>query len=253
MRRDYLENMKADGFEEFLSACESIKNCKYILAESKITALLKSIADNKRLYALFGNVLYGFDYNCVFSESVNGGVFSLPSDPASAIALVFRILLDIDSGKMSLRNFLEAYFYGVSINESYARFCLEIIAPFESYCRAAFSQPDLLVPISVRDGNDGQDETYSDKFRNELKADALKCVATLIDIADSVISGIIDRAEFTACLKGLVRAVNGDDYENIISSFIGVKYAVAYFFKSTKTVLDIYKKLEYDIKHLADK
>lgn len=251
MRRDYIETMKSDGFGEFLSACDSLKNCKYVIAEKKIAELLKSIADNKKLYSMFGSALYGFDYNLVFSECVSGGAFFLPSDSKKAIALVFRILLDIDSGKTSFRNFLDAYFYSVSPNESYARFCLEVISPFESYCRIAFSQPDAFrLP---KDSDAEQEyENVNGKFRADLKSDALNCVATLMEIANATITGVIDRAEFVACLNGLIKAIKADDYDNIISAFLGVKYAVAYFFKSSKSVIEIYKKLEHDIKHLAD-
>lgn len=252
MRRNYLDSMKSDGLGEFLSACESLKNCKYVLAESKITAILKSIADNKQLYSMFAGSLYEFDYSRTFSSCVNNGTFVLPTEPKKAIALVFRILLDIDNGKIELRNFLEAYFYSSMINESYARFCLEIITPFQSYCRTMFAQPVMLQEVALRDGvGDAYDEV-SGKFRADLKTDALDCIATLIDIADSTITAALDRAEYTACLNGLTRAINGDDYENIISSFLGVKYAISYFFKSTKTVMDIYKKLEYDVKHMAN-
>lgn len=252
MRRSYLESMKSDGLGEFLSACESLKNCKYVLAESKIAALLKSIADNKQLYSMFAASLYGFDYSKTFGSCVNNGTFVLPTEPKKAIALVFRILMDIDSGKIELRNFLEAYFYSPMINESYARFCLEIITPFRSYCSDLFAQPISLQQMPLKGGVEGAYEEVNGKFRADLKTDALDCIATLVDIADSTITGAIERAEYTACLNGLTRAIDGDDYENIISAFLGVKYAVAYFFKSTKTVMDIYKKLEYDIKHIAD-
>ncbi|MCH5165189.1 MAG: hypothetical protein J1G01_02180 [Clostridiales bacterium] len=253
MRRDYIETMKADGLGEFLDACEALKNCKFVIAEHKIAALLKAIADNKQLYSMFGTALYGFDYKVTFTESIGNGVFSLPSEPKKAIALVFRILLDIDSGKMSLQNFLEAYFYNTSINESYARFCLEIVAPFEKYCRSMFAQSDKITLAAERDGDPALAyENVNGKFRVNLKADALNCVAALKDIANSAITGAIDRAEFNACLNGLSHAVKSDDYDNIISAFLGVKYAVAYFFKSTKEALEIYRKLEYDIKHLAD-
>lgn len=251
MRRNYLESMKSDGLGEFLTACESLKNCKYVLAESKITALLKSIADNKQLYSMFAASLYGFDYSKTFGSCVNNGTFVLPTEPKKAIALVFRILMDIDSGKIELRNFLEAYFYSPMINESYARFCLEVITPFRSYCSDLFTQPMSLQEIPLKGSVDGAYEEVNGKFRADLKTDALDCIATLVDIADSTITGVIERAEYTACLNGLTRAIDGDDYENIISAFLGVKYAVAYFFKSTKTVMDIYKKLEYDIKHIA--
>ncbi len=253
MRRDYIDTMKADGFGEFLTACEAIRNCKFVIAEHKISGLLKAIADNKRLYSMFGAALYGFDYKLVFTEAIGNGVFLLPSEPKKAIALVFRILLDIDEGKMSLQNFLEAYFYSVSVNESYARFCLEVIAPFETYCRTMFSQSDGMPELAeiVADSAKAYDNVNG-KFRANLKSDALNCLATLVEIADSVITGAIDRAEFKACLNGLTRAIGSDDYDGIISAFLGVKYAVAYFFRSSRSVLEIYKKLEYDIKHLAD-
>lgn len=247
MRRDYIESMKADGLGEFCSACEALRNCKFVVAETKISALLKSIADNRRLYSMFGVALYGFDYKNTFAECVGNNVFSLPADRKKAVALVFRILLDIDDGIMSLQNFLEAYFYGVSVNESFARFCLELIVPFESYCRELYSSAD-----TAANENDLAMREAGGKFRAALKSDALDCISELVTIAETSIAVVIDRAEFTACLNGLTRAVNADDYDNIISAFLGVKYAVAYFFKSAKNVQDIYKKLEYDIKHLAD-
>ncbi len=250
MRREYLDSMTADGFGEFLSACENLRNSKYILAENKITALLKSIADNRQLYSMFGAALFGFDYKTTFSECVEGNMFTLPTDPKTAIALVFRILMDIDSGKMPLRNFLEAYFYNESINESYAHFGLEVISPFESYCRMFISQAE-----NENGASGGISEMYDDmgeKRRSELKSDALACVAALIDYADTAINGVIDKAEYTACLNGLVRSINAENGDDTVSSFLGVKYAVAYFFKSDPDVNYIFKKLEYDIKHIFE-
>lgn len=252
MRRDYIESMKASGFGEFLQACESLRNCKYVIAEQKIAAVLKSIADNKQLYSMFSVSLYGFNYKLVFSECVNSGNFSLPDDAKKAIALVFRILLDIDDGKISLQNFLEAYFYSVSINESYARFCLEVIAPFEKYCRTMFSRADAFFDIAAANNNLIYEDDVSGKLHSELKTDALNCLTKLIDISEKEITGSIDRAEFQACLKGLTQMIDSDDYNMIISTFLGVKYAVAYFFKANRLVQELYKKLEYDVKHLAD-
>lgn len=252
MRREYIDSMKSSGFGEFVNACENLKNSKFVLAENRITALLKSIADNKQIYSMFGAALLDFDYKSVFTDCVIGNGFSLPSDPKTAIALVFRILLDIDSGKMTLQNFLEAYFYSESLNESYARFTLEIVAPFETYCRMFFVRAETPAEIFAENDISKAYDSVNDKFRDDLKADALGCVASLIDIADKAIPHIIDRAEFTACLNGLTRAIKNKVYDDIISAFLGVKYGVWYFFKSNSAVLEIYKKLEYDIKHFAD-
>lgn len=253
MRRDYIDSMKADGLGEFLTACAALKNCKFVVAENKMSAVLKSIADNKQLYSMFGVALYGFNYRVAFSECVGNGGFFLPTEPKKAIALVFRILIDIDSGKMSLQNFLEAYFYSESINESFSRFLLEVIAPFEAYCKNMFTRAGELPLNANLDINPSRDyDNVNGKIQGNLKNDALNCIATLIEIADSQITGVIDRAEFSKCLNGLSRAINQGDNDNIISAFLGVKYAVAYFFRSSRTTLEIYKKLEYDIKHFAD-
>ncbi|MCM1367326.1 MAG: hypothetical protein NC184_00735 [Roseburia sp.] len=257
--------MRADGFGEFLNACEELKNCKYVIAENKIAAVLKSIADNKQLYSMFGAALYGFDYKTTFTCCISDSGFVLPSDPKTAIALVFRILLDIDGNIMPLKNFLQAYFYSESINESFARFGLEVVAPFIAYCRAFFVQSDAAAASSLADGDDGKAasgevdgriaqayESVNSKMYKDLKTDASNCLSVLLEIAEDAITGIIDRAEYSACLNGLVRALKTDSYDDIISAFLGVKYAVAYFFKSNRNVIDIYKKLEYDIKHLAN-
>ena len=254
MRREYIDSMKTNGFGEFVGACEDIRNSKFVYAESKITALLKSVADNKQLYSMFGAALVDFDYKCVFTSCINGSTFSLPQEPKTAIALVFRILMDIDNGIMPLQNFLEAYFYSESINESYARFVLEIIVPFEAYCRMYFVRATDIPEDFLNDG-DRMSQAYDemgDRFREDLKEDALTCVERLIDVADGSITGLIDKAEYIACLNGLTRSIKSRDYDDIISSFLGVKYAVAYFFKTSNTVVEIYKKLEYDIKHLAN-
>ncbi len=252
MRRDYIDSMKTDGLGEFIAACNNIKNCKFVVAETKIAGLLRAIADNKQLYSMFSAALYGFDYKQEFSACVVNGGFALPTDPKKAIALVFRILLDVDTGKMSLQNFLEAYFYSVSVNESYARFCLEVITPFEKYCRAAFSRADVVINgVAPSEHQKAYEKVNADQ-KSGLKNDALNCVATLIEIADETLTGAIDKAEYNACLKGLIRALNSDDRETMISAFVGVKYAVAYFFKSSKSILEIFKKLEYDVRHLID-
>lgn len=254
MRRDYIDLMKTGGFGEFLTACDNLKNSKYVIAETKITALLKAVADNKQIYSMFGAALCDFDYKREFTDCVSGHGFSLPSDPQKAIALVFRILIDIDNGKMPLANFLEAYFYSESLNESYARFGLEVIAPFESYCRMYFTQADAAAAnfLSSDNGHARAYEKASANMQEELKTDALACVASLIELAEGSIAGVIDCAEYVSCLNGLIRAIKSDDYDDVISSFLGVKYAVAYFFKSDARATELYKKLEYAVKHFAD-
>lgn len=261
MRREIIDSMKAHGFDEFISACTELRNCKYVIAESKITAVLKSIADNKQLYALFASTLKGFDYNKVFYECVSASdrMFVLPNDYKNAIALVFRILLDMDNGIIKLETFLNTYFAPGSVNEEFARFGLEIIAPFTAYCKLYFTQNiDLAesvepMPRQAQGSNLLQPSTAPRETADDsLKNDALTHVARLIDIGNDNIYNVADRKEYSVCLDGLSRALRSYGYDDIVSAFIGVKYAVLYFFASKPDIIDVYKKLEYDIKHISD-
>lgn len=252
MRREYIDSMKSDDFSEFISACEGLKNCKYIIAEAKITELLKTIADNKQVYSMFGVALFGFDYSAAFSEAIKNGGFTLPADRKTAIALVFRLLLDIDNREKPLNNFLEAYFYSETLNEAYARFALEVIVPFESYCKSIYAQTDHdVVETAIKEATEESHEKLRSEMHNGLKEDALKCVEKLVDFADSNMENIIDRAECIACLRNLSHCLNTRDYDEIISTFIGVKYTVLHFFKTDNTVIAIYEQLENDIKKLV--
>lgn len=252
MRREILESMSSNGFGEFITACEDLKNSRYIIAESKIPPLLKAIADNRQLYLMFGSALNGFDYKKTFSSCVTSGGFSLPTDRNVAIALVFRLLMDFDRGNISLGKFLEKYFHSDSVNESFARFGLEIIAPFESYCKDIFEK--------VENGEEQTDDSvayaYDDaneKFYVSLKRNAISDVNALIDIGDESLTNDIDRIEFCACLRGLIRAISRDADDDMASAFIGVKYAVSYFFKNRSDTSVILKKIEYAVKHLVNR
>ena len=247
MRREYIDSMKAKGFGDFITACDELRSCKYILAENKIAALLKAIADNKQLYSMFAASLYDFNYQATFDECVMGNCFSLPTEPQKVVALVFRILVDLDSGKMPLQNFLEAYFYGES--QTNAETVSNVFAELENSRQARGAvATDSGLPAATRAASDNSVE----RFQADLKNDAIQQVRALIDIADGTIIGQVDNAEYVTCLNGLLDALESRGYKDIIAAFLGVKYAVAYFFKNIKTVSDIFKRLDYDIKHLAD-
>ena len=47
---------------DFLKKCSELKNCKFIMAPTKIKDLLKSIVNSRALYELFTSVSTEFDY-----------------------------------------------------------------------------------------------------------------------------------------------------------------------------------------------
>ena len=127
----------ADGDEPikaFIDACNVMCEAKYLLSERKISNLMKTIATYPRLYTVFKDALAGYNSKAEFRKSqVRVGVRGKlvpPQNQTKFLAYVFCILLDIDGGRVKLREFLDEYFYNTNPTEEFAFFCSALIVPF---------------------------------------------------------------------------------------------------------------------------
>ena len=91
---------KAEDLASFKSAADELLSCKFILAEKRISELLKTIAANKELVELFKTALSGYNYAVEFNKSrvaSKGKVrLELPKNQARKIAYVFCLLMEFD-------------------------------------------------------------------------------------------------------------------------------------------------------------
>lgn len=123
--------------KSFFDACNEMIEGRFILSDIKISKILKAIAGSEVLYNAFAKVLNNFKFNEEFEKSkspnkVNGGYFILPEEPEKIMALVFAILLEVDSQKLSLQAFVNDFFYNPEgYNISYSNFASNILVPFK--------------------------------------------------------------------------------------------------------------------------
>lgn len=131
---------KKDELDAFIKSADELIDSKYILADVKIIGVLKSIASSETLLALFKNCLDGFDYVVAKKKyfvknsylSGDRGDFTLPSSTAELLALVFNVLMDIDTKRIMLSDLLDRYFYGDgSTYSQYASFINSMVVPFK--------------------------------------------------------------------------------------------------------------------------
>ena len=132
---------KASELNEFLIRCDELIESKYILADVKIVNLLKSIAASETLIALFKSCLTDFDYASAKKKylvknkylSEEKGEFVLPSNSRDLLALVFNILMEIDSKTLDFADFINKYFYeNGSFYAGYSAFINAMIKPFKN-------------------------------------------------------------------------------------------------------------------------
>ena len=82
---------------DFLNKCSELKDCKFIMAPTKIKDLLKSIVNSQTLYELFASVSSGFDYLSAKSKCLvdiadgfnERGVVVLPKSTQDKLAFIF--------------------------------------------------------------------------------------------------------------------------------------------------------------------
>jgi hypothetical protein len=138
----YERRVKVTTREEldlFLVRADEFIESKYILADMKVVNLLKAIAVSEKLLALFENCLKNFDYHqakknyLVKSKYLSGdkGEYVAPKSSRELLAFVFYLLMDIDSKRILLGEFVNKYFYeDGSFSAAYANFINHVIKPF---------------------------------------------------------------------------------------------------------------------------
>lgn len=136
------ENRRMNTMEEqlniFLRKCDELTESSFIIADTKISELLKAIVASDVLYAFFRDITQGFDYPAAkkkYMEFTPRGSsrreLLMPDDPAERLAFVFCLLADIDSRAIDLNGFLQQYFYeDGSLYGGYRAFCDKVIKPF---------------------------------------------------------------------------------------------------------------------------
>ena len=142
-----VESVKSEIIE-FLDKCAEVKNCKFIMATTKIKDLLKSIVNSAELYEVFNTVAAKFDYiaakeRCFVEdkESFGRNKVVLPDTVGERLAFIFCLLVEIDRGEIQINSFLQKFYpKDGSYYASYHLFCDEVIGSLESIIKDIFSQ-----------------------------------------------------------------------------------------------------------------
>ena len=123
-----------EQFEAFVNACQELKDSKIILADAKVSAILRSIVSNPTLVEVVGETLVGYNFLNeldTLTRSKTGAL--LPSEPRKIIAFVFSLLSEIDARRLDLQEFVDQYCKADTLAESFERFNKELIDPFCHY------------------------------------------------------------------------------------------------------------------------
>lgn len=166
----------------FVDACKELKNSKIILADAKVSAIVRSIVSNPALVDVVGETLTGYNFlNALdaVSRSKNGSI--LPSEPRKVIAFVFSLLSEIDARRLDLQEFVDQYFAGETLAESFENFNSQLIDPFCHYlcdwvCASRDNPADNVCSCGQCERQDSEEEC-----RCDCDSEETDCLVTEVD------------------------------------------------------------------------
>ncbi len=131
-----IENV--EGVTSFINACNELVNGKFILADIKISKILKAISESTDVYNLIAEGMINYDFDKEFAKAVvkdTNGIekFQLPEEDEKIIPLVFCLLVEMDSKRINFNEFVKVQFpLANNQNEEYEAFAKTIIIPFRN-------------------------------------------------------------------------------------------------------------------------
>ena len=151
-----MENEKEDIIE-LINACNDFIEGKFILADIKISKILKAISNSKDLYDLIAECMINYDFERAFEGAKIGGrnvVFTMPKENHKIIPFAFCLLVEIDSKRLNFNEFLSTQFPTANNqNEEYFAFGKSVIIPFRNAIADVFD-----IQIDKTDFSDDEPE-----------------------------------------------------------------------------------------------
>lgn len=234
-KRSFSYDTKEDGMADvkaevtnFMAKCDDLIASKYILADAKISELLKSISVSEELCSLFKRVTEEFSYARAKEEymaaapdgSINRKVLILPEDIYEQAAFIFCLLVDFDSGAIDLGQFLQEY-YNVdgSYTSSYNAFINQLVKPFKNAVRQALKNENIEI---------GQYALPKSDERAVLLKELRGAVIRLRKTMGKMVEDADSRYGMSVLLHSMCDALAKEDYKTFKALTVGYTFAESY-------------------------
>lgn len=251
---------RKQSIEHFTLRVDDLINSSYILADKKISNLLKTVTASKLFYELISFCAEGFCYEDYFLSLPKGQAFSI-EDKKVLIAFGFSLLTAFDLKEQDLLQILSTYYPSESFDKSYKLFADGFLKPFKICVLAVVNEMmDCVVYAPVFCGETKQEKAEpvilsqtknTEHVHHEKKY--LTCYKDIQKILISEKGKIIhckyvkdaEKEDLLTLLDIFKDKLAVGNKESVKTSFIAYKYAVQAFKRLDSEVDDIGRILKF--------
>lgn len=217
----------------FNLACDEFIAGKYILADIKISSILKTIAANEKIKNLIASCLDNFNFDLSFKRAGQGDeedslkIF-LPANEKELVAFVFNLLYYFDNKGIDFYDFISKYYksFDEDSGKEFHNFATAVIIPFKNAINTLYSKRHVI--SSTTD--------YQDNLYNQIK----NIVKVILKNIDNYKLKMSEKEEFTMLLNSLYISSDKNDKKLVYSLMIGLDY----FTRCNKKCKDAYFALQ---------
>ena len=207
---------------DFFNACNEMVEGRFILSDTKVSNILKSVVKSETLYKLYSDCMVGFKFVrtldfCKASNPNNGGYFQMPQEDKDIVAFVTCLLLEVDKRNINLQTFVTDNFYSADgYNISYNNFALTVLVAYKTAVKNLLGIDDNGKLVGREDVEGDQvtiQETVEEARANDntkiLFANLMLSIVELQNaINEDVKLKFVEKEELLIVLKALNQAVH---------------------------------------------
>ena len=201
---------------QFNITCEQLLNGKYILIDTKISSLLKTIEENEKLKNIVSSSLSEFDFSHAFNGEINVNTI-LPYSEKEIVSFVYTFLFKFKNNELNL---------GENANETLNQLIPNLLPSFQSAINSLY--------------NKSHQEFETDEFQNNIYNNIKSTITLVLENLDNYKFSTTNKEEFLMLTNSLFSASERNDKNLVYSLMIGLDY----FTQRNKKLRSIYLALE---------
>ena len=243
----------------FFNGCNEMIEGRFILSDTKVANILKSVVSSEALYKLYSECMVGFKFAkmldfCKASNPNNGGYFRMPDEEKDIIAFVTCLLLEVDKRNINLQTFVTDNFYSIDgYNISYNNFALLVLVEYKTAVKNLLGIDDNGNSVEVEEGVQSEmsfEEPEEVKPNDNTKILFANLILTIGELQNAINEDVkvkyTDKEELLIVLKALSRAVHLEELLIINALLVPLEYKLDKN-KKHKKLYDKLKMLIADI------